>query len=458
MSFLEFIPPEQHGHFKSRMKKIVETGYLEPTEYTVNRKDGTSFVSESRTSLIRDPDGSPKAILSIGRDITERKRIEEEKRQLEAQYRHAKKMEAIGNLAGGIAHEFNNLLSVIMGNASVMLFGKDPNHEDYEALEDIEEAAKAASSLTSQLLGFARKEGYEVRTINLNHLVRDTFETFAKTKRQIRIHQDFAEDLAAIEADPSQLSQVLLNLFIHAADAMPDGGDLFLKTMNTNHDALAGIVLEPKPGIYVQFSITDSGAGMDRETREHIFEPFYSRTKKGSRTGLGLASVYGTIRSHGGHIALQSEQGQGTTFVIYLPASSKQVEDPVIQSKRATLSTRTILIVDDEKKVLDMAHKVIRKLGYEVLEASGGREAIEVFRSHHEEIDLVILDITMPDMGGGEVFDSLKKIDPAVHVLLASGYSVDNTAREIMARGCDGFIQKPFNMKDLHQAIETIRA
>jgi CheY-like chemotaxis protein len=344
-----------------------------------------------------------------------------------------------------------------MGNASVMLFGMDPAHEDYEALEDIEEAAKAASTLTSQLLGFARKEGYEVKPISLNHLIRDNFETFARTRKQIRINQDLAEDLSAIEADENQISQVLLSLFINASDAMPEGGALSLKTMDTTHKDLRDIILEPKPGNYVVLTITDSGKGMDKQTQEHIFEPFYSTKEKGRGTGLGLASVYGTIRGHGGYIAVDSKEGRGTTFSIYLPATNKKVEEPGIEPREIAESSGTILVVDDEKKVLDMAGKVVRKLGYEALDAPGGKEAVEIFKAYKEKIDLVILDIVMPDMGGGEVYDRIKAIDPTVKVLLSSGYGVENTAQDILARGCDGFIQKPFNMKDLHHAIAGIR-
>jgi PAS domain S-box-containing protein len=453
---LEFILPENHEYFKSRLQRILETEFLEPTEYTFQKKDGSTLITESCASLVKDSNGNPEAILSIDRDITDRKRAEEEKKQLEAHFRQAQKMEAIGTLAGGIAHDFNNLLSVIMGNASVMLFGMDPSDENYETLEDIEQAAQSASTLTSELLGFARKEGYEVRPISLNNLIRHSFEAFARTKKEITMHQELAEDLSAIEADENQMNQVLLNIFINASDAMPGGGDFYLKTMNTTHENLRGIHPHPKPGKYVLLSITDSGEGMDQETQEHIFEPFFTTKGKNRGAGLGLASVYGIISSHGGYIKVDSEKGRGTTFSIYLPASEKEVQRPAEMQREVPMSSGTLLVVDDEKKVLDMAVKVLRKLGYTVLEATSGREAIEIHKANQDKIDLVILDIIMPKMGGAEVYDRMKEIDPKVKVLLSSGYSIDGEAKEILARGCDGFIQKPFNMRGLYLAIARV--
>ncbi len=387
--------------------------------------------------------------IAILRDLTEQKRME-------AQLLQAQKMEAIGTLAGGIAHDFNNLLMVIQGNVSLMLLDILPSHPHYEMLKTIEKKVQSGSKLTNQLLGYASRGKYQIKPIHLNQLVEETAEAFGRTRKNITIHQDLTQNGYLIEADPGQIEQVLMNLMVNAADAMPIGGDLFLKTANTSHHEIQGKVYQPKPGNYVLLTVMDTGIGMDSNTLERIFDPFFTTKEFGKGTGLGLASVYGIIKGHGGYIDVESEKGKGTTFKIYLPATEKKIEktgkglDPILQG------TEMILMVNDEDLVLDVGEKFLRFMGYQVLTAKDGEEAIEIYRNHREKIDLVILDLVMPKMQGEKVFDRLREISPEVKILLASGYSLDGEASQVLERGANGFIQKPFDMKQLSQSIRAI--
>jgi signal transduction histidine kinase len=390
------------------------------------------------------------------RDITDHKRAEEERKELEAQLQQAQKMEAIGVLAGGIAHNFNNLLMAIQGNVSLMLFDIDSTHPHYEFLTTIKDDIKDGAQLARQLLGYARKGKYFPEPINLNELVETISGAIGGTRRDIHIHRELVEDLYAIEADQSQIEQVLMNLFLNAADAMPGGGDLILKTANATDTDMGGQAYDVKPGNYVQFTVTDTGRGMDKETQERIFEPFFTTKEMGRGTGLGLASVYGIIKGHAGYIDVDSGPGRGTTFTIYLPATDEEVEKTIEPAQQMVKGNGTILLVDDEDRVIDVGTKVLKKLGYTVLEARSGKEAIEIYKENKDKIALVLLDMVMPHMGGGEAYDKMKEINPKVKVLLSSGYDIDSEAKEILARGCDAFIQKPYGMQGLSVRIREI--
>ncbi|MBW2170683.1 MAG: response regulator [Deltaproteobacteria bacterium] len=409
---------------------------------------GTEFITESRKIPLLE-DGRIVGVVSVIRDITEQKR-------LEAQLQHAQKMEALGTLAGGIAHDFNNLLMGIQGNASLMLVDMDPAHTDYERLKNIEKQSQRGARLTSQLLGYARKGKYEVTPVDLNQLVEETSYTFGRTKKEISIQQELSEDLFPAEADPAQMEQVLLNLLVNAADSMPDGGNLILKTMNVTHKDMKSKLYEPKPGKYILLTVTDTGMGMDNEAIERIFEPFYTTKEMGLGTGLGLASAYGILKAHGGYIDVDSKKGRGTTFSIYLPASEKEVQRFVRTRERVVKGTGTVLIVDDEEAVLEVGKGFLEAMGYQVFTASNGKEAIKIYKNNQDNIDIVVLDMTMPAMSGGEAYDRMKKIDPNVKAVLSSGYSIDGKAAEILDRGCDGFIQKPFTMQELSRKVGEI--
>ena len=420
-------------------------------------KDSKRFI-HARASGIWDEEQKLVGFVLMLRDITEHKRAEEEKKNLEARLRQVQKMEAIGTLAGGVAHDFNNMLTGIQGNVSLMLLDLDPEHPHYKRLKSIEKQVQGGARLTSDLLGYARKGKYEVKPIDLNEIVKQTSDAFGRTKREITIRRELAQDLSAIKADQGQIEQVLLNLYINAADAMPDGGQLILKTMNTTHKHIKSPLYEPSPGNYVLLRVTDTGSGIDKETMERIFEPFFTTKNMGKGTGLGLASVYGIIKAHGGYIDVESKKDHGTTFSIYLPESGKEVQELVVKTPvgKTIKGTEIVLLVDDEEAILEVGKDLLEAVGYRVLLARDGKEAIEVYRKNQDEIDIVVLDMVMPTMGGGKAYDKMKEINPKVKVLLSSGYSIDGEAAEILKRGCKSFIQKPFMINVLAKEIRDI--
>ncbi len=419
------------------------------------KKDGGLVPYELRAAPIKK-DETVVGVQAVLRNISERKQAEEEKKRLEAQLVQAQKMESIGTLAGGVAHDFNNLLMGIQGNVSLMFLNMDSTHPYYERLKSVEKQVQSGARLTSHLLGYARKGKYEVKPVDLNQMLKEVSETFGRTRKDVTIHRELAEDLLAIEADSGQIEQVLLNLFVNAADAMPGGGNLILKTINVTHKDMTGKLYNPKPGKYVQLTVTDTGGGMDKETMERIFDPFFTTKEMGRGTGLGLASAYGIIKGHAGYIDVDSKKGHGTSFSIYLPASKRKVQEAVKAAEPLIKGTGTVLLVDDEEVIVEVGKELLEGMGYRVLTAKDGKEAIEVYKKERDEIDIVILDIVMPKMGGGEAYDRMKEINPDIKVLLSSGFSIDGEASEILERGCNGFIQKPFNMMELSGKIGEI--
>lgn len=414
---------------------------------------------------VRVKDGSDLHVLIFGRLIHIGGRISvvatlvdlTHQQLLESKLMHAQKMEALGTLAGGIAHDFNNLLMAIQGNVTLALLGLGPSHPQFKTLQSVENLTKSGAKLTGRLLGYARKGKYEARVLELNQLVRNTSETFAGMRKDVRVQREFSGDLFPAEVDQGQMEQVLLNLFINAGDAMPDGGSLFLRTANVTYEAVKRRVYAPKPGNYVLIEVTDTGKGMDEATKSRIFEPFFTTKEIGKGTGLGLASVFGIIKAHGGYIDFESALGRGTTFSIFLPATEKQFVRASDERKRNIREGNgTILMVDDEERVLCVCGDLVRSLGYKVLEARGGREALDLYKGSKEEVDLVILDMVMPDMNGRETYEHMKRINPGQKILLCSGYSPDSHVKEMLNRGCDGFIQKPYDLTELSGKIRRI--
>ena len=439
-----FYSKEDRGKF---LKELQGSGEVRGLEMDFRAKDGWIINTLMFAKLVRIAGES--FILAIFLDVTDRKR-------LEAKLQYAHKMKAIGTLAGGIAHDFNNLLMGIQGNVSLMLLDIESTHPHYKRLTSIEKQVESGSELTAQLLGYARKGRYVVKPIDLNRLVEITSDTFGRTKKEITIHRELAEDLFEIRADQGQIEHVLLNLFINAADAMPGGGELILRTMNTTSEDMTGKLYDPKQGQYVLLSVTDTGIGMDQETMERIFDPFFTTKEMGRGAGLGLASAYGIIKGHGGYIDVDSKQGHGTTFKIYMPALGRRVWEAVKTDDRVVKGTGTVLLVDDEEVILEVGNDLLEAMGYRVLTAKDGKEAIEVYRKNRDDIDIVVLDMVMPNMGGGEAYDRMKEINPDIRVLLSSGFSIDGEGSEILERGCNGFIQKPFRINDLSEKIREI--
>lgn len=406
------------------------------------------FLSGTASPLF-DSSGNIVGAIESVRDITER-------RNLETQLAQAQKLQAIGTLAGGIAHDFNNILMAILGYTSLMLMDVDPGHRHYEKLKIIEKQVQSGADLTKQLLGFARGGKYEVKPTNMNDLIIKSAEVFGRTKRDIILHRKLQRDLYTVEVDRSQIEQVLLNLYINAWHAMPSGGEIYLETQNIFIGEDHADYYMVKPGQYVRVSVTDTGVGMDEATKQRIFEPFFTTREMGRGAGLGLASAHGIIKHHSGVINVYSEKGKGTTFNVYLPASGKEHVEDRVMSGEILKGHETVLFVDDQDVVIDVGRSILEELGYTVFVAKSGQKAIDIYAQRMEEIGLVILDMVMPVMGGGETYDRLKEINPGVKVILSSGYSLNGQASGILERGCDGFIQKPFNVNELSKKIREI--
>jgi CheY-like chemotaxis protein len=365
-------------------------------------------------------------------------------------------MEAVGTLAGGVAHDFNNLLMGIQGYTSLMLFNMDPSHEHYERLRNIEQLVRSGADLTKQLVGFARGGRYEIKVEDLREVLSNVTAMFMRTRKEISVHEKYERDLYLVEIDRSQIEHAFLNLYVNAWQAMPNGGHLYVDARNIILDDSYIRLYEMEPGKYVKISVTDTGVGMDERTMERIFEPFFTTKEMGRGTGLGLASVYGIVKGHKGFINVYSQLGHGTTFNVYIPATKKVPENGPDVSDEIMEGGETLLLVDDEETIRKVDKEIIEALGYTVILARGGFEAIEIYSARKNEIDVVILDMIMPDLDGGRTFDTLKEIDPDVKVILSSGYGLNREAEGIMQRGCKAFIQKPFNVHALSKVVREV--
>lgn len=453
----EYTSPETAQKLYRTFNTVYKSGVpIKDVDFEIIRKDGTKKNIELSVTLKRTADGSAVGFRGMARDVTERTKAQEERKKLERQLRQSRKMEAVGSLAAGIAHNFNNILMGIQGNTSLMLLQNNNNKRSCIRLGEIEKLIQRGSLLTSQILGYAREGKYEVKSVDINKILQDTAHTFGMTKKEIQIHYDFAEDITSVLADNDQIQQVLMNIYINAAEAMQQGGDLYIETKNVTHEYMTDRVYDPEPGRYVLISITDTGEGMTKKTMDRIFDPFFTSKGLGKGKGMGLASAYGIVKAHRGYIDVFSKRKRGSTFEIFLPASDDEVLTEKSVFDQIVRGQETILLVDDEDMILDIGEQMLEALGYDVLTASSGLEAVEVYNANQEDIDMVVLDMIMPGMSGGDVYDMLKSMNPAVKVLLASGYSIDGQATEILERGCNGFLQKPFDMRRLSTAIRKV--
>jgi PAS domain S-box-containing protein len=441
--------------------KVYRTG--EPIKgfgWEVFKKDGTKGFGEVSVSLMKDSKGVPIGFRGIARDITERKRAEEEKAALQEELRQSQKMEAIGSLAGGIAHDFNNLLTVISGNCQLSLLELKGGGSLKGNLEEIKGAADRATSLTRQLLAFSRRQVLDMKILNLNAIIRDLEKMLRRViGEDIELVTSLADDLGTVKTDPGWIEQVIMNLAVNARDAMPSGGKLIIETSNAELDEpYARSHVAIKPGAYVKLCVNDTGIGMTPEVREHIFEPFFTTKKKGKGTGLGLSTVYGIVKQSGGNIWVDSEPGLGTTYNIYLPRVDEPLEEMRKKEMRQELldGGETILVVEDEEDVRRLTVRILQRQGYKVLEASGGNEALVLSKERKEPIHMVLTDVVMPGISGPQLTDQLINLHPKMKVLYMSGYT-DNAVfhHGVLEKGVN-YIQKPFTIDGLMKKMREV--
>jgi len=393
-------------------------------------------------------------------DITDKKRAEAERKKLEKQLYHSQKMELVGRLAGGVAHDFNNILAGILGYSEVLKEQfTNGNSPERKAIEQIYENTVRATKLTNQLLCFSRKETDNTSPLDINKVIESAVRLSEKIfDKNIQVTFRFQKDIYMVEANENQIHQVFANLIINARDAMPKGGTLSFKTENVYLNELDFVTMPLcKPGNYVMISVTDTGTGISPEIKERIFEPFFTTKGKNEGTGLGLSIVYQIIKNYKGYIKVYSEKGKGTTFTIYLPGSKKRPKKKKKAEKVMPCGNETILVVDDEEPIREIVKIQLERLGYTVKLAVNGIEAVEAYSKENGGIDLVLLDMTMPKLSGMETYKRLKNINPDVNVLMASGYSQELKAKDFSDNGISGFIQKPFGIVELSNKIsETL--
>jgi PAS domain S-box-containing protein len=428
---------------------IERNGSVGDYDLKLKKKDGTEIDCQLTATLRLDEEGKVVGYQGIIRDMTERKKLEQQLLQ-------SQKMEAIGTLAGGIAHDFNNLLTVILGYSELIVSEKNEGDRDYEDLKKVIHAGRSAADMVQQILAFSRKTETKFWPINLNKQIPQLRKMLSRLiPRTTEVQIDLDPDLPTVNADPAQIDQVLMNLAVNARDAMPNGGRLRIETKAVVLDEdYCSTHIEASKGPHALLTVSDTGTGIDRATSDRIFEPFYTTKKPGQGTGLGLAMVYGIVKSHGGHITVHSELGAGTAFRIYIPAHQVAAElDVATSGEFAALGIGTILLADDEELVRSLGERILSRTGYRILTACNGREALEIYKQKRDEITLVILDLIMPVMDGKQCLDEILKVNPQAKVLIASGYSPDGATKEILEGRAKGLVNKPYNIKQMVQSV-----
>lgn len=453
---LQYVHPEDRAAAGERVRRVSEAREVIRT-FSVRyvRPDGRVVHAEAANAPI-DYEGRP-AVMTVFQDVTERRRAEE----LERLLARARKMEALGRLAGGIAHDFNNLLTAIIGFASLLKEKTPPDHPGRPCIEEIVKAGNRAAALTGQLLSFSRRQVVEPRVLDLNQVVRD-METLLRRLigEDVILVTDLEADLDPVRIDQSQMEQVIVNLAVNARDAMPHGGTLTLKTRNvtlaTALPVRGGEAIPPGP--YVQFVVEDTGTGMDGEVMSHLFEPFFTTKEVGTGTGLGLSTVYGIIRQNGGYVDVTSILRQGTQFHIYLPVAERPSPEPDqdLTPPDGLRGTETVLLVEDEDAVRDLATQVLARLGYDVVLARNGVEALERVRTVAKPVSLVVTDVVMPRMSGPDLVRRLREVHPGVKSLFISGYSNEAMMHDGIEGPGTAYLQKPFTPEDLAARVRRL--
>lgn len=471
------VAPEEYGVFKARrlpsgqeiapddwaLAHTVREGVTVQDEILeIDAFDGVTRTIVNYTAPVLDDDGRVQGAIVVNRDISEQRRAENEKELMAEQLRQAQKMEAIGNLAGGIAHDFNNILSVIIGYTELTMEDLPHGSPQRVNLESVLKSSLKARDLISQLLAFGRRLVRRLKSFTFNQVVEANQSLVRRViGEDVELHIDLAQDVSPVSADENQIEQVLLNLVANARDAMPQGGDLTIQTGNVELGRGADLV-DPQvdAGSYAMLAVSDTGEGMDQQTRKQIFEPFFTTKEVNKGTGLGLAMVYGIVRQHGGNIAVESRPGHGTTIKVFLPRSNGQGETAQEPDTQAPVAGghETLLVVEDEFMVRDMARRALERLGYHVLVAEGGPQALELVRGYAGTIDLLVSDVIMPKMNGRELYLELFRLLPGLKVLFISGYDANIVSRQGILEHGTHFLQKPFSMAALAQKVRQCLA
>jgi PAS domain S-box-containing protein len=461
LTFREITHPDDLARDEQRVAQLLRG---ELSSFTVEkrylRKDGGVVWANLLLSLLRSPSGDPLHFVAVVEDITGQKRAEEERRNLERQLLQAQKMESVGRLAGGVAHDFNNHLAVINGYCAMLLDAMGPDNPLREQVDEILLAGNRAAALTQQLLAFSRKQVAAPRVISLNDVVAEAGKMLSRLiGDDIEIVAHFDPGLGSVVADPSQMNQVLMNMAINARDAMPGGGRIIIETSNTDLDEgyaaqHAGVAAGP----YVLLSITDTGVGMTQDIAQHIFEPFFTTKDMGVGTGLGLSTVYGIVKQAGGWIWVYSEPGKGSTFKVYLPrAGGAPGPLPAPVSAAETLrGTETVLVVEDQPEVRRLTLAVLRSRGYRLLEAANGSEALSLCEGYSGPIHLLITDVVMPGMAGRELATRLLALRPSLKTLYTSGYTANAIAHEGVLDPGVAYLPKPFSPAQLAAKVREV--
>ena len=429
--------------------------YEELINYTKNGKEywlGLNLVP------IVDAVGKPHHYVSIGHDLTKSKQKEETRRELQQRLLQSQKMESIGIWAAGVAHDFNNILTGILGSAQLAKMSFSSPHPAYNDLETIVQATQRAATLTKELLAYAASGKGALEVVNLNEMVTNILVILrSQMPKSIIVRKALMPDVPSIEADPVQMQQVMMNLCLNASEAMADQGGILSITTDkvVLHEAQSrqSMYSPPAPGVYAVFEVADTGSGMDSEMQKHIFEPFYSNKAQGR--GLGLAAALGIIKSHRGGIEVSSEPGQGSTFRVFLPASTRKAARELVMEENLSHGTQTILFVDDEEMLRSLCQRSLEHLGYHVILAADGIEAVRIYRERSQQIDLVILDLSMPRQSGEDAYQEMRNIKRDMKVLLCCGYDETMANRKIAAENLVGFLPKPFGLEVLAQAVHA---
>ncbi|MFH1139602.1 MAG: PAS domain S-box protein [Pseudomonadota bacterium] len=458
MDPLVLLTPESRDLFITRLGKMAAGEKVsEAVEYSIIGKNGTRFDVLVNVRTIME-DGRPRTGTVVAHNITELRKAEKEKENLEAQLRQAQKMEAIGVLASGVAHDFNNILQTVSGNVQLISSLEGVGDKARKYLGSIENAVERAADLVRRLLTFGRKVEPDSAPMDLKTELNQAVGTLRRViPKMITIDLDLPEDLFWIKADANQFHQILMNLGANARDAMPQGGRLVFQARNAILDEeFCRKNISLRPGEFVRLVVSDTGQGMDGETLKNIFHPFFTTKDLGRGAGLGLAIVYGIVKSHGAAISCESEPGRGTSFTLYWPAGRPE-ETALPREEQNTErfwgGSEKILVVDDEPDILDAAAEYLVELGYAALKAGSGEEALEIFREQHRRIDLILLDLGMPGIGGFNALLEMLKIFPPAKIVITSGYSGEKMAQEAMAAGATGFLPKPYRLRDLAKKI-----